>query len=261
MKIDTNKYTKELENTLKALSSGISRESAERAGQYMSTKLYMHGLGTKTQVELSKKGFRFHSENAEETFSIYDAVFCNPHSTFEAKNMAFLFLDKHYKHIPLKLQLNLLPGWVKHVENWGHSDNLSKFLSRLIEHPETKEKMLSHIEKWNRSKNLWERRQSLVTLFYYARTRKQHLPFDLVIRLIGNLLHDKEYFVQKAVGWTLRESYNVYPKDTYKFLMEHIGVLSPYAFTASTEKMNEKEKTVLKDKRQKEKGLKRLKGT
>lgn len=253
MKLDTNKYTKELENTLKALAKPISRESAERAAQYMSTKLYMHGLGTKTQADLSKKGFSFHSENAEETFLIYDAIFCNVNSTFEAKNMAFLFLDKHYKYVPHKLQLKILPGWVKHVENWGHSDNLSKFLSRLVEHTDTREKMLTHIKKWNNSKNLWERRQSLVALFYYARTRKQHLPFELVIKLIGNLVHDKEYFVQKAVGWTLRESYNVYPKDTYKFLLEHIGSLSPYAFTASTEKMSEKEKTALKEKRQKEK--------
>jgi 3-methyladenine DNA glycosylase AlkD len=259
MKPDTNKYTKELENTLKALSAHISRESAERGAHYMSTTLYMHGMGTKAQADLSKKGFSFHSENAEETFLIYDAIFCDPNATFEAKNMAFMFLDKQYKHIPLKLQLKVLPGWVKHVENWGHSDNLSKFLSRLIEHPDTKEKMLSHIEKWNSSKNLWERRQSLVALFYYARTKKQHLPFELVIRLIENLLHDTEYFVQKAVGWTLRESYNIYPKDTYKFLLEHIGALSPYAFTASTEKMSEKEKTVLKEKRQKEKGVKKRK--
>jgi 3-methyladenine DNA glycosylase AlkD len=259
MKPDTNKYTKELENTLKALSSTISRESAERAARYMSTKLYMYGLGTRAQADLSKKGFSFHSENAEETFLIYDAIFCDPGATFEAKNMAFMFLDKHHKRIPLKLQLNVLPVWVKHVENWGHSDNLSKFLSRMIEHPDTSKKMLSHLEKWNGSKNLWERRQSLVALFYYARNKKQHLPFDTVIRLIGNLLNDSEYFVQKAVGWTLRESYNVYPKDTYKFLMEHIAVLSPYAFTASTEKMSAKEKTALKEKRQKEKGLKRLK--
>lgn len=259
MKPDTNKHTKELETILKMHSAHISRESAERAARYMSTQLYMYGLGTKTQVELSKKGFHFHSENTEETFLIYDTIFRNVNSTFEARNMAFLFLDRNYKRIPLQLQLKVLPGWVKYIENWGHSDNLSKFLSRLIEHPETKEKMLTHIEKWNNSKRLWERRQSLVALFYYARTKKQYLPFELVIRLIGNLLHDQEYFVQKAVGWTLRESYNVYPKETYKFLMEHIGSLSPYAFTASTEKMSEKEKTVLKEKRQKEKGLKKKK--
>lgn len=249
MTLDTNKYTKELENTLKALSTHISKESAERAKQYMSTSHHMYGLGTKTQNDLSKTGFSFHSEDAEETFLIYDAVFRQSQS-FEAKNLAFIFLDQNYKRISTKLQLKVLPAWVKHIDNWGHSDNLSKFLSRLIELPETRDKMLHHIDNWNHSKNLWERRQSLVALFYYARTRKQHLPFKYVIDLIENLIHDPEYFVQKAVGWTLRESYNVYPKETYTFLSEHIATLSPYAFTASTEKMSTKEKTALKEKRQ-----------
>lgn len=249
MTLDTNKYTKELENTLKALSSHISKESAERAKQYMSTRHQVYGLGTRAQNDLGKKGFSFHGEDREKTFLIYDTVFRHS-NTFEAKNLAFIFLDQNYKHIPAKVQLKVLPAWVKHIDNWGHSDNLSKFLSRLVELPETQEKMLRHINTWNRSKNLWERRQSLVALFYYARTRKQHLPFDYVIGLIGNLLRDPEYFVQKAVGWTLRESYNVYPKETYKFLAEHIASLSPYAFTASTEKMNAKEKAVLKEKRQ-----------
>lgn len=248
MALVTNKYTKELENTLKALSSHISQESAGRVKQYMSTGHHVYGLGTKAQNEIGKKGFSFHSEDREQTFLIYDGIFRSSQS-FEAKNLAFIFLDQNYRHISPGLQLKVLPAWVKHVDNWGHSDNLSKFLSRLVELPETQEKMLRHITAWNRSKNLWERRQSLVALFYYARTRKQHLPFDYVIGLVGNLLPDPEYFVQKAVGWTLRESYNVYPKETYRFLSEHIASLSPYAFTASTEKMNAKEKAALKEKR------------
>ncbi len=249
MTLATNKYTKELEHTLKALSSHISKESAERAKQYMSTSHHVYGLGTKAQNDLGKKGFSFHGEDPEKTFLIYDTVFRSSRS-FEAKNLAFIFLDQNYKHISAKVQVKVLPAWVRHIDNWGHSDNLSKFLSRLVELPETQEKMLMHINTWNRSKNLWERRQSLVALFYYARTRKRHLPFEYVIGLIENLLPDSEYFVQKAVGWTLRESYNVYPKETYHFLSEHIASLSPYAFSASTEKMSVREKAALKEKRQ-----------
>ncbi len=248
MKIDTNKYTKELENTLKRLSVDIDRTRADNAKKYMSTGLYVHGLGTKEQVELTKTGFSFYTADVEQTFLVYDKLLRHS-ETFEGKNLAFMFLDKNYKKIPLSLQIKILPTWMKHIDNWAHSDYLSKFLTRLIEAKETQQKMLAHVEKWNRSKNLWERRQSLVALFYYARTKKEHLSYKFVIALIENLLHDKEYFVQKAVGWTLRESYNVYPKETYAFLLQHITSISPYAFTASTEKMSEKEKSVLKEKR------------
>ncbi len=106
--------------------------------------------------------------------------------------MAFIFLDKHHKHIPLKTQLKLLPQWVKQVDNWAHSDGLSKYLSRLVEDKSTQENMLGIIKKWNSSKNLWERRQSLVALYYYSRTKKEHVSFELTQQLILPLINDKE---------------------------------------------------------------------
>ena len=111
--------------------------------------------------------------------------------------------------------------------------------------------MLTIIKKWNSSKNLWECRQSLVALYYYARTKKEHVSFELTHQLVAPLITDKEYFVQKAIGWTLRESYNVYPKQTYTFIEEHIKNISPTAFTTSLEKMTEKQKLTLKIKRKK----------
>ena len=111
--------------------------------------------------------------------------------------------------------------------------------------------MLDIIKKWNASKNLWERRQSLVSLYYYSRTKKQHIDFELTQQLIFPLLSDKEYFVQKAVGWTLRESYNVYPKQTYSFILANIKNITSTAFTTCLEKMTEKQKLTLKQKRKK----------
>jgi 3-methyladenine DNA glycosylase AlkD len=77
------------------------------------------------------------------------------------------------------------------------------------------------------------------------------VSFELTQQLVSPLLNDKEYFVQKAVGWTLRESYNVYPKQTYQFIEENIKHISPTAFTTCLEKMTEKQKLTLKLKRKK----------
>ena len=110
-------------------------------------------------------------------------------------------------------------------------------VSRLIENESTSEKMLQIIKEWNTSKQLWERRQSIVSLFYYSRTKKQYVSFELTQQLISSLLKDTEYYVQKAIGWSLRESYNVYPSQTYEFITENIKTISPSAFTTSIEKM------------------------
>ena len=250
MKSAINKYTKEVEDTLNRLSIKNDKEKAAKLKKYIGTNLNVLGMVSKAQVDAHKKGFSFYLEQKEQTFLVYHEIYTQS-NIFEVKNLAFIFLDKHHKHIPLKTQLKHLPQWVKQVDNWVHSDSLSKFISRLIEDKSTQQEILAIIKKWNSSKNLWERRQSLVALYYYARTKKEHVSFELTEQLVSRLLKDKEYFVQKAVGWTLRESYNVYPKQTYQFIEENIKHISPTAFTTCLEKMTEKQKLILKQKRKK----------
>lgn len=248
MKLVQNKYTKEVEDSLSRLSLKHDKEKAEKLKRYLGTSLIVYGLDSKTQVELCKKGYTFYSGNKEGVFTSYCDVYHTSHS-HEGKNQAFIYLDKNFKHISAKTQLELLPTWVEKVDNWAHSDYLSKFLTRLVENEETRKTMLTKVKLWNNSNNLWERRQSLVALYYYARTKKEFVPFELSTKLISNVIDDKEYFVQKAVGWTLRESYNVYPKETYKFIEENIKRIKPGAFTTCLEKMSDKQKIVLKQKR------------
>ncbi len=248
MKSSPNKYTKEVEDTLSRLSLKKSDISGEKLQHYLGTKLKVYGFDSKTQVDLNKKGFSFYSDSKENNFRILNEVF-HQGGSHEAKNQAFIYLDKNYKHISPKLQLELLPHWVTKVDNWAHSDYLSKFLTRLVENLATQKRMLTHIKQWNKSDNLWERRQSLVALYYYSRTKEQHLQFEYSSKLVLNLIDDEEYFVQKAVGWTLRESFNVYPKETYQFIDKHIKRIKPAAFTTCLEKMSESQKQLLKQKR------------
>jgi len=247
---DINKYTKEVDDALNRLSLKIDKASSEKTKKYIGTNLDVLGLVAKSQVTVHKKGFSFYSNDIEKTFLVFHGVY-KQSTVFETKNQAFIFLDKHSKRIPISTQLKTLPLWVKYVDNWAHSDGLSKYLTRLVEHNDSKKAMLDILKKWNTSKNLWERRQSLVALYYYARTKKEHISFEQTKEFVYPLLADKEYFVQKAVGWTLRETYNVYPKQAYRFIEEHVKNISPTAFTTCLEKMSEKEKTSLKQKRKK----------
>ena len=73
--------------------------------------------------------------------------------------------------------------------------------------------------------------------FYYSKTRKAFLPFEQSSVLILNLLNDKEYYVQKGIGWALRESSNVYYDYTYDFILQHLHQLKPAAYSAAIEKL------------------------
>lgn len=244
----TNKYTKEAEEKVKKLSKNNDIEKAEKLKKYIGTNLIVCGIPSPLQVECLKKGFSFITDDINQNFICFDKLYFET-KCFEVKNLSFIYLDKNQKHINPELQFKLLSKWVTEVDNWAHSDYLSKFLTRLLEHSDTSNNMRKQILKWNTSLKLWERRQSLISLYYYARTKKQHVEYDFAIKLIHNLISDKEYFVQKAVGWALRESYNVYPNETFKFIDQNIKLITPVAFTTCIEKMNETQKNNLKQKR------------
>lgn len=239
-----NKYIKEVEETLSRLSNKKAGDTSG-AQAYLGTQLSVHGLSAPVQKQVCKQGFSFYHDDKEQVLRVFDSVYKAGRS-HEAKNQAFLFLDIHYKHISPAIQLELLPSWVEQVDNWAHSDYLSKFLTRLLEHETTGKGMMAILKRWNSSPNPWERRQSLVSLFYYARTKKNQVSFDTCIRFVKPLLGDADYYVQKAVGWTLRECYNVYPGQAFAFMLKHYRQISAIAFNAAIEKMSLKEKDQLK---------------
>ena len=250
MKLDKNKYTKEVEDTLTQLSLNSDKQKADKLKKYIGTLHHVHGLTSAIQVDVYKNGFSFTKNSIEEDFEIFNAIY-HQSPSFEGKNLAFIFLNKHHKHIPVATQLQILPLWVEKLDNWAHSDSLSKYLTRLLENKTSHKELLSILKTWNSSPNLWKRRQSLISLYYYARTKTEFINYEISEKLISNLLLDKEYYVQKAVGWALRESFNAYPKQTFAFIEHNIKSISSVAFTTCIEKMNNAQKLTLKTKRKK----------
>ena len=65
--------------------------------------------------------------------------------------------------------------------------------------------------------NLWERRISIISTFYFIRQNE----FDDTLKIAEILLNDKEDLIQKAVGWMLREVGKREIEIEEEFLQEH----------------------------------------
>jgi 3-methyladenine DNA glycosylase AlkD len=57
------------------------------------------------------------------------------------------------------------------------------------------------IEKWRKSDNMWLNRACLLYQLKY----KKETDFELLSSLIEQFQEKKEFFIQKAIGWSLRE--------------------------------------------------------
>ena len=64
-----------------------------------------------------------------------------------------------------------------------------------------------------RSRHLWLRRISIVSLIHYSGKNAVFLPLERALPLVAACLDDEREQVQKAVGWVLREPGNAYPNE------------------------------------------------
>lgn len=184
-------------------------------------------------------------QRRRDALDVWNYVFLNTPS-YEAASLA---LYAHQHRALTKTEFSKLKGWIERCDCWEHSDDLSKIYAETLEaQPEW---VLPTLQKWNRARNPWKRRQSLVSLLEYAQKRKRVLPYEQLISLVLPLLADSEYYVQKGVGWTLREIYNVYPKETLAFFESEFADIDPIAWSAAVEKLDKGVRATLNEKRKK----------
>lgn len=195
------------------------------------------------QRKLLREGFSFSKLPHQQQVPIWREIY-QKSPILEVKNMALIYYQQRKKHPKFIDDWSELRSWVDSIENWIHSDMLSDLYATIFE--ASPQKLLPTFKKWNQSKAPWKKRQSLVSLFYYARARKAYPHFNDVESLILPLLHDDDYYVQKGIGWTLRESSQAYPDQTHQLIIDNLGSISSTAFTAAVEKYSLKEKEKLK---------------
>jgi 3-methyladenine DNA glycosylase AlkD len=195
----------------------------------------VHGSVPKHRSE-SKRRYSFSGLPFADQLAIWDELW-RTENNFWTRLHAYFFLERHCnKEAYLKEMWPVVVHWQNQVDDWGLCDALAKIYTKiLVVEPQ---KVYEQLRAWNNDKDLWKRRQSVVSLLYYSRTKREHPTFEQVKQLLVPLLADKEYYVQKGVGWTLRELRNVYPIETIAWLKQDIRLISAIAFTIAIEKLD-----------------------
>jgi 3-methyladenine DNA glycosylase AlkD len=250
------KHLQEVEEILKALPAPLS-PSKWKAEDYVGggrSKLKFLDLKLPDIRNAFAQGFSFYTPDKKAKFNpahldTFEYIW-NHSDSFEA----LLFCIFYIKSLPFSVRVDhraRLLKWLDRVDNWVLSDELSMIYSEFLEDDPA---LIKQYVKWNGSKNSWERRQSLVGVLFYTRFRKsKYLPWKSIKDLVDPLLEDEDYYVQKGVGWTLREAYNWYPEAVFKYIQNNVTKIDPGAWYACTEKMSLKEKAILKTLRRKRK--------
>jgi 3-methyladenine DNA glycosylase AlkD len=114
------------------------------------------------------------------------------------------------------------------LDGWATADNLASVGSRcLIAEPPR----LDVVETWVECPHLWTRRAALV--FTLPWTKAGRDPERMLV-WAARLAEDREWFIQKAIGWWLRELSKRDPERVRRFLADHGAALKSVARREAT---------------------------
>lgn len=246
-------FTNYLQEVEKAyLSSGTSYpKDKERELQFRNFRGTRYRLYKIDKVKLKsrmKKGFSFSDFTDQEKAKIWNYIFKNT----EYLGVGDLAIS-HFKKYQTRKNHNLiqywplLRTWAPKIENWVHGDMIaSLYCDMLSEAPKI---VYPELKKWSESQSHWKKRMAIVSLLYYYSPKRNLLPYRDIISLVEPHLEVDHYYLQKAIGWNLRELTRAYPKETWRFLNKNVLRITPVAFSTAMEKIPMEERKPLKEKR------------
>ncbi len=98
---------------------------------------------------------------------------------------------------------------------WDFVDSIaSKRLGALLSSYPTR--MRKEMLKWSRCPNLWKRRSAILCQLGF----KRDTDLDLLYACIEPSLSSKEFFLQKAIGWALRQYAWTDPREVVRYVRE-----------------------------------------
>jgi len=113
----------------------------------------------------------------------------------------------------------LIASWVPDFDGWAVADHASiAGQKRLVADPSR----LGEVETWTTSQHMWTRRAALVMTLPW--TKMNHPKQDDLARrdrILGwaaSYVDDKDWFIQKAIGWWLRDLSKHVPDRTRAFI-------------------------------------------
>jgi 3-methyladenine DNA glycosylase AlkD len=243
------KYLKEIEQKLIPYAAKADKPYADF--RRLCTNYDVYGIRLPQLREVFGKGFLFSHLPHDEQIIIWNFIWKQSKNHEVMQMSLFYFEARARKNLNTLKDWSVLKTWIDKIDGWEHGDRLAAIYSILYEH--NREALYPVWQKWNKSKNPWKRRNGLLALIYYASPKRTYPPVSKVLPHIKSLIADPDPYIQKAVGWTLRECYKLYPAKTYTFLTKEILNLSATAFSYGTERLTKEEKEKLKEKRKQRK--------
>ncbi|MBI2743558.1 MAG: DNA alkylation repair protein [Chlamydiales bacterium] len=211
-----SKLISELE---RAFAAAADPQSAKKQSAYLRNLFPFWGIPKPQRALIEKKIFaEIKMRDSEELERTLALLWQRDEREFQYTAIA---LGKRYKKFWSLKTLDLVEKMIREKSWWDTVDDLAaNLVGPLVKaHLE----LALRMDAWIEDPYLWIRRTALI---FQLRWKKE----TDTTRLFGyckKTMHEKEFFMRKAIGWALREYSKTEPKQVSIFIKESSTLLSP----------------------------------
>ena len=185
-----------------------NEEQAQKMSKYMLNKFEYIGIKTPERREIFKNFFKEY-KNKEKI----DWEFVN--KCWENKYREFQYIAADYlKNMKDKLTIDDIPEFKRLILKkswWDTIDNLDMTIGALALKDSNVNKILL---EWSLDENIWLRRIAID----HQLLRKEKTDTELLEKILKNNLGQAEFFINKAIGWALRDYSKTNPNWVKNFI-------------------------------------------
>lgn len=185
--------------------------NAFEMSKYMRNKFLFYGLPTPLRRKAYKTILNQEKANKKIDWKFLDYCYNDEHREFQYFVIDYLFALKKY------LSINDLPKIKRYIKTkpwWDTIDSFNKIVAyiALIDN-----KMSYVMIEWSTDEDFWIRRIAIIHQLY----QKEKTNTKLLEEILVNNLGGTEFFINKAIGWSLREYSFTNPIWVKKFINKY----------------------------------------
>ena len=190
---------------------------ARQMAAYMRNQFSYYGLPTPERRKLYKPFIQADKKAGRIDWKLLELAWSNPHRElqyFVYDYLAAFQKQLHYEDVPNIERFARSKQW------WDTID----FFDQIIGKIGLKDERINQLMlKWSQDENFWIRRLAID----HQLGRKELTDTNLLEKIILNNLDSTEFFINKAIGWSLRDYSKTNPNWVRSFLQKYKKRLAP----------------------------------
>lgn len=204
-------------NLFEELKSLQDSERAVSMAAYMRNQFPFLGIAATPRKLVAKSYFRIALQEHIIDFDFVEKCFQQQEREYQQLAVDYLL---SIQNLLTPEDLNRIKKYIVTKSWWDTVDGLDGVVgSMTLRYPELKKVMV----EWSQTDNIWLRRVAIDHQLLF----KNKTDTLLLAKIITNNFGTKEFFINKAIGWSLRDYSKTNPQWVKDFIQKHSSQMAP----------------------------------